>query len=177
MFTEVFKRREFAGVIVNAGCPEHGLPPEPPERRSSFKQSPASTVVQIATLLGQLTQAPIFSLLENDAAITEAVRKRISTTIGTQPVYLEAARFGWVKRARLYWLTLHGHPVSYDMQPAPIGLQHSPADAAGITRLVYSGKAPIPERPMFEGGYKAMLDPLEVMAARTPPMHQFAREE
>ena len=84
---------------------------------------------------------------------------------------------GWAQRRRLVWLTVNGVGVSPVCAP-PDGWQwKSPDTGKEIPELQYQGPKPIPAKVHFEGKFRPLFDPNQVVKSQGKnAMHPFTGE-
>ena len=160
------------GIIVNGNCPNQGLPPDPPLTRPPIVGAPVQIISRQVAMLRQLTDIPVCSCYENEAALAKSTRDFISEASGVKPIQIDAATFGWISRIRLFWLSVNGQAIDLANTPLPPNIEVDQAERHRPCRLRYTGSKPIPERPLTEDGFQFMVDPSEVMEGREPTMPQ-----
>eukprot|EP00971_Amphidinium_carterae_P350273 6491465-Amphidinium_carterae.1 len=107
MLQQLFRQAGCTSIILIAGAPCQ--PFSSLGRQQGFndpRSHPLQRFFNIRDELRDFCQGhsiPFFWLLEEVATMTEDSRHQITKLAGVPPILLQAADFGWVHRARLYW--------------------------------------------------------------------------
>ena len=110
--------------------------------------------------------------MENVSSAPAQVVARYSELLNTQPIELEASRWGYVARRRLYWL--HGPAGGFNSK----SVEYMPSDLH-ITKesgkICVGPKSHKPWHPALhlQFGFQLAIRPHEVAAGHAPPIHTF----
>ena len=109
------------------------------------------------------------AILENVASAPHDVMTYYSELLGTTPLMIDAADYGWVKRRRAVWL--HGPlggPTDVELN-LPTDLSLVPTGRTDLPQHLRFQGQPIPSQLYLLGGFETRIDPKEVLAGRQLP--------
>ena len=179
MVKKILERRTIECIMVGGGSPCQGNTAL--NRGRKGLQDPRSLQpTQLARISDELKSSyphiPVLTFLENVASAPREVEEHYNKLMGVNPLFIDAAIFGWVQRKRLYWAKgPGGEDLSWNGACLPKGF--STSWRQGRTVLNYAGK-PIPKSVRLEGGYSwSGENPEKVVAnSGTGAMYPFTRE-
>ena len=184
LFIPFLRRRRdtIRGIILGGGSPCQGNSALNSNRQglSDIRSQQPCHLHRLRQELGALPECAgleFVDFLENVSSMPAEVQTAYNEWMGSSPILVDAACCGWVQRRRLLWLTVNGVGVSPGCAP-PDGWQwKSPDTGKEIPELQYQGPKPIPAKVHFEGKFKPLFDPNQVVQSRGKnAMHPFTRE-
>jgi hypothetical protein len=153
-----FRKRPYSGLLLTAGPPCSPFSSLGSQR--GFKDEASRPLLHFLDLHGQLSTDCLRSgvefrwLLEEVSSMPQDVRETISGRLGTQPLLLNAADFGWVHRSRLYWGSLPLGPISKAMQEEADMLPPGKL-IADVAVMRYMGP-PLPRDLSLDDGFQCL---------------------
>ena len=144
--------------------------------RVCVTQDPNSHSMQrIRQELGELSGCEgleMVEFLENVASMPPPVQSQCTEWLGSAPILVDASKCGWVQRRRL---TVNGIGVSPSCQPPDDWQWEVSQDKQAELR--YCGSKPVPAKVHFEGKFRPLFDPAEIVKMQGKgAMHTFTRE-
>ena len=179
-FVPLLRRRAFRGVIMGGGSPCQGnsslnlgrqgladprsqQPLELQRLRREFDELPEMVGVELVVFL------------ENVGSMPPSVRQSYNAWLRAEPITVDAATCGWVRRKRLYWLATRSSTLNPALS-APSSWDWVPTEG-GVPELRYAGDKPLPNKCFFGQGFQPMINAKEVLAQKGHgAMHPFTRE-
>jgi len=171
-FVPLLRRRAFRGVIMGGGSPCQGnsslnlgrqgladprsqQPLELQRLRREFDELPEMAGVELVVFL------------ENVGSMPTSARQRYNAWLRAEPIVVDAATCGWVRRNRLYWLASRSSTLDPELS-APSSWAWVPAEGG------------VPNKCFFGQGFQPMINAKEVLAvlaqACQGAMHPFTIE-
>ena len=109
----------------------------------------------------------VLSWLENVASMTRQTRRAYDKLLNATPVCIYGNSFGYVRRTRLFWGQINGHPLAdYDFE-TPAGVSCTPrVKYPEIPEAWWIGPKPLPPKSntLLEDGFTLAFDPNSVVA-------------
>ena len=126
-------------------------------------------------MLPEMQGVELIVFLENVGSMPQPVRDSYNEWLQAEPIMIDAAACGWVRRHRLYWLAGRAGAATPSLT-APPGWDWVPAEGS-VPELRYSGDKPLPNKCFFGHGFQPMLNAKEVVSqGGRGAMHPFTRE-
>eukprot|EP00435_Cladocopium_sp_Y103_P000858 s5581_g1.t1 len=179
-FVPLLQRRQFRGVIMGGGSPCQGNTSLNLQRKG-LRDPRSRQPLQLQRLQSEFEALPemqdveLVVFLENVGSMSAGVRQEYSAWLGAEPILIEAARCGWVRRRRLYWLRSRGSSISRSLQP-PSCWDWAPAEGE-VLELCYHGEKPLPAKCVFAQGFHPLFNAKDVVTQEGQgAMHPFTRE-
>ena len=178
MVSKLVQRRSVAAVLMGGGPPCQGNSALNSNRKGlqdSRSQQPAHLQRLAEDFRRAFPNLPLFVFLENVASAPREVSEAYSALLGTKPVTVDAAQWGYARRRRMFWLVgpaggLDGHREF--RLPEGTYLEFDPQGA----QLGKSDGKPWPPNLRFEGGYSMMHAPASIASGQSEPIGTFSRE-
>ena len=181
LFHQVFARRRFSAILIGSSSSCHddsflNL------GRQGHADSHGHRLQQLQRIVGLLKRSargvPIFQMFETAATLPAGLMKQCCSLVGSVPIQLDAACWGWTHRCRLYWL--RGPSGGYHPQkeyPLPAGFEIKLRDEQHhYHHLVSNGNKVWPNLGRFTGGYEHAFDPLAVLSGVDVGFFTFTQE-
>jgi len=180
LFEKILARRDFKAIIVGGGSPCQGNS-SLNKGRKGLRDPRSRQPEQLARIVEELGCLegcpPILKWIENVASAPDEVVSRYSALIGSRPILIDAARFGWVSRRRLYWG--HGPAGGVSTLRSPVlPPMCSLVQNKGEMEVVYDTTAnPIPARLTTGDGFEPAIRPGKVLSQEGwGAMYTFTRD-
>ena len=97
-------------------------------------------------------KTPVLTFLENVASSPKTVKEEYDSLMGVKPIAINASKFGWVQRNRLYWAAgPKGEDVAWNYDVLPPGVTMTWENDRSVVH--YAGK-PIPRHVRVRDGFE-----------------------
>ena len=179
-FVPLLRQRTFRGVIMGGGSPCQGNSSLNMSRRGladprSQQPLELQRLRHEFSMLPEMQGVELIVFLENVGSMPQPVRDSYNEWLQAEPIMIDAAACGWVRRHRLYWLAGRAGAATPSLT-APPGWDWVPAEG-GVPELRHSGDKPLPNKCFFGHGFQPMMNAKEVVSqGGRGAMHPFTRE-
>ena len=134
MVSQLVKKKELTGIIVNGGCVKQGLPAVTASQKAADKRRPAQWVRRISSSIRAVCSVPVVECLENSGSVSGQTRDFTSQCLTATPCFINASTFGWIDRPRIFWITVNGVNFDWSTCVLPPDLKWAPGvDGGGGT--------------------------------------------
>ena len=179
-FAAALKRRNYRAIMIGGGSPcQANIALN--KGRNGLKDPRSLQPTELMRLKAEfeeLTEVPVLTWLENVASMPAATEAYYRELTGAQPLLIQAGKFGWVQRKRLFFCTGPRGSIA-DIEHSSVRLPPS-IQLTQQTRhleLEYTGSKPLPSHVHIAGGYKLCIDPHKVVRDKgVGAIHPFVRE-
>eukprot|EP00438_Fugacium_kawagutii_P019665 Skav207971 [mRNA] locus=scaffold495:41021:43631:+ [translate_table: standard] len=172
-FTLILRRRNFRGVLIGGGSPCQGNSWLNKQRRG-LDDDRSLQPQHLQRLRDELHQIPeaapleVVLFLENVGSMPASVQARYSSWLGAEPIMLDSACCGWLRRRRLYWLVGSKGGIT-SATPPPTSWAWSMSSTGQVPTLVFGGDKPLPPRCLFQQGLLPKFEAKDVVKAGDLP--------
>ena len=164
MLQKVLTKRNFSAIVLGGGAPCQGNSSLNKARKglADARSLQPRYLQQLATAVRAMTATPVFTLLENVASSPTDVVAEYSHLMGSIPLLISAALWGYIERRRYFWLTgPAGGLNTKDKYKLPSGF--SVAAQEGIMALQAHKAKAWPQDLRLEYGFHLTFHPDEVL--------------